>query len=109
MNKVILCGRITSDITRFGNGDNEGAAFTLVTSEPKIRDGKTVRNAQGYTETYDEFHDVVAYGGKARAIAEHKSKGEKLLVTGSIRKSTNEKEGVKYYNFRIILSDMEFI
>jgi single-strand DNA-binding protein len=109
MNKVILSGRITSDITRFGNGENEGAAFTLVTSEPKIRDGKTVKTDQGYTDTYDEFHDVVVYGGKARAIGNHKAKGDKLLVTGSIRKSTNEKDGVKYYNFRIIASEVEFI
>ena len=51
----------------------------------------------------------MVYGGKARATAEHKAKGDKLLVTGAIRKSTNEKDGVKYYNFRIIASEMEFI
>jgi single-strand DNA-binding protein len=109
MNKVILSGRITSDITRFGNGDNEGVAFTLVTSEPKREDGKTLRNEKGYVETYDEFHDIVAYGGKARAIAEHKAKGDKLLVTGSIRKSTNEQDGKKFYNFKIIAREVEFI
>ena len=110
MNRVDLLGRIVSDITTFGNGDNTGINFTLVTSEPKLRDGKKILNEKGYPETYDEFHNIVVYGGSARAIVEHKAKGDKLFLEGSIRKSVKEADdGTKKYYYNIVARDVTFI
>jgi single-strand DNA-binding protein len=107
MNKVFLSGRITSDITRFGN--DAGSSFTLVTSRPVIKDGQVQKDDQGYTETYDEFHQIKAFGGLGKSIANHKKKGDELIVTGEIRYSRNERDGRTYYNTNIVADEIEFI
>ena len=63
MNKVFLSGRITADVSRFGTDSKGGVMFTLVTSKPVIKDGKVQKDENGYTETYDQFHTVKAFGG----------------------------------------------
>jgi single-strand DNA-binding protein len=83
--------------------------FTLVTSKPVIKDGKVQKDENGYTETYDQFHTVKAFGGLGKAIANNKHKGDKLLVTGEIRYSRNERDGKTYYNTEIVADEIEFI
>src|SRR3546814_3848872 len=79
MNKVFLAGRITSDVTRFGNDTKSGVSFTLVTSKPVIKDGQVQKDGKGYTETWDEFHTVKAFGGLGKSVGGHKTKGDELI------------------------------
>ncbi|KKW90311.1 single-stranded DNA-binding protein [Sphingobium chungbukense] len=109
MNKVILSGRITSDITTFGTESKGGTSFTLVTSKPVIRDGEVQKDENGYTETYDAFHTIKAFNGLGKSVARHKKKGDKLLVVGEIRYSRNEHNGRTYYNTDIIAEEIEFL
>ncbi|WP_226019542.1 single-stranded DNA-binding protein [Novosphingobium sp. FKTRR1] len=109
MNKVFLSGRITADVSRFGTDSKGGVMFTLVTSKPVIKDGKVQKDENGYTETYDQFHTIKAFGGLGKAIANNKHKGDKLLVTGEIRYSRNERDGKTYYNTEIVADEIEFI
>ncbi len=109
MNKVILSGRITSDITTFGTESKGGASFTLVTSKPVIRDGEVQKDENGYTETYDAFHTIKAFNGLGKSVARHKKKGDRLLVVGEIRYSRNEHNGRTYYNTDIIAEEIEFL
>jgi len=109
MNTVFLSGRITSDITRFGTDSKGGVSFTLVTSRPVIKDGEVLKDENGYTETYDQFHTIKAFNGLGRSIANHKKKGDKLIVTGEIRYTRNEKDGRTYYNTEIVADEIEFI
>ena len=109
MNKVFLSGRITSEISRFGTETKGGAKFTLVTSQPVIKDGQVVKGEDGYTETWDQFHNITAFGGLGRSVANHKQKGDKLIVTGAIRYSKNEKDGRTYYNTEIVADEISFI
>ena len=109
MNHVFLSGRITSDITRFGTDSKGGVSFTLVTSRPVIKDGEVQKGADGYPETYDQFHTVKAFNGLGKSIANHKKKGDKLIVTGEIRYTRNEKDGRTYYNTEIVADEIEFI
>ena len=109
MNKVFLSGRITSDISRFGTEDKGGASFTLVTSKPVIKDGKVQKDENNYTETYDEFHQVKAFGGLGKSVANHKKKGDRLIVTGEIRYSRNERDGRTFYNTDIVAEEIEFL
>lgn len=108
-NKVQLSGRITSDIERHGSDEKTFITFTLVTSETKYEDGKPVKKANGYNDTYDEFHKIKVFGGLAKVIYNHKVKGDKLIVWGSIRYSTNEHNGKTYYNCDIVANEVEFI
>jgi single-strand DNA-binding protein len=109
MNHVFLSGRITSDISRFGTDSKGGVSFTLVTSRPVIKDGEVQKGADGYTETYDQFHTVKAFNGLGKSIANHKKKGDKLIVNGEIRYTRNEKDGRTYYNTEIVADQIEFI
>ncbi|KUR74204.1 single-stranded DNA-binding protein [Novosphingobium sp. Fuku2-ISO-50] len=109
MNKVFLSGRITSDINRFGTDSKGGVSFTLVTSRPVIKDGQVVKGDDGYAETYDQFHTIKAFNGLGKSIANHKKKGDKLIVTGEIRYTKNEKDGRTYYNTEIVADEIEFI
>lgn len=109
MNKVFLSGRIASDINRFGTDSNGGINLTLVTSKPVIKDGQVQKGANGFTETYDEFHTIKAFGGLGRSVANHKKKGDRLMVIGEVRYSRNEREGRTYYNTDIVAEDIEFL
>ncbi len=109
MNSVFLSGRITSDITRFGTDSKGGASFTLVTSRPVIKDGQVVKGEDGYPETYDQFHTIKAFNGLGKTVANHKKKGDKLIVHGEIRYSRNEKDGHTYYNTEIVADEIEFL
>ena len=109
MNKVFLSGRITADVSRFGTDSKGGVMFTLVTSKPIIRDGQVQKDENGYTETYDQFHTIKAFGGLGKAIANNKKKGDKLLVTGEIRYTRNEHNGRTYYNTEIVADEIEFL
>lgn len=109
MNKIFLSGRVTTEITRFGPDAKGGVVFTLVTSKPVIKDGHVVKDENGYTETYDQFHTIKAFGGLGKAIANNKQKGDKLLVTGEIRYTRNEKDGRTFYNTEIVADEIEFI
>ncbi|AGH51911.1 MULTISPECIES: single-stranded DNA-binding protein [Sphingomonadales] len=109
MNKVFLSGRITSDISRFGTDSKGGVSFSLVTSKPVIKDGQVQKDDNGYTETYDEFHTVKAFNGLGKSVANHKKKGDKLMVVGEIRYSRNERDGRTYYNTDIVAEEIEFL
>ena len=109
MNKVFLAGRITSDVTRFGNDTKSGVSFTLVTSKPVIKDGQVQKDGNGYTETWDEFHTVKPRGGLGRSDCGNKKKGAELTVVGEIRYSRNERDGRTYYNTDIIADEIKFI
>jgi single-stranded DNA-binding protein len=63
----------------------------------------------GYAETYDQFHTIKAFNGLGKSIANHKKKGDKLIVTGEIRYTRNEKDGRTYYNTEIVADEIEFI
>lgn len=64
--------------------------FTPVTSKPVIKDGQVQKDGNGYTETWDEFHTVKAFGGLGKSVGGHKKKGDELIVVGEIRYSRNE-------------------
>ena len=109
MNVAFLSGRITSDITRFCADTKGGVSFTLVTSRPVIKDGQVQKGENGYTETYDQFHTVKAFGNLGNSVANHKKKGDKLIVNGEIRYSRTEKDGRTFYNTDIVADEIEFV
>ena len=97
------------DVTRFGNDTKSGVSFTLVTSKPVIKDGQVQKDGNGYTETWDEFHTVKAFGGLGKSVGGHKKKGDELIVVGEIRYSRNERDGRTYYNTDIVAEEIEFL
>src|SRR3546814_18656584 len=85
MNKVFLAGRITSDVTRFGNDTKSGVSFTLVTSKTVIKAGQVQTDGKGHTETWDAFHTVKAFGGLGQSVDGPTTQSDKLNACGEIR------------------------
>ncbi|EAT07475.1 single-strand binding protein [Sphingomonas sp. SKA58] len=108
-NTVHLTGRIGSDIGTFGNGNNGGCYFRFVTSKTKLVDNKPVKDANGYNETYDQWHNIKVFGGLAKAVANHKKKGERLYIRGELRYSTYEKGGDTHEKAEIVADEVEFL
>ncbi|MBB3356229.1 MULTISPECIES: single-stranded DNA-binding protein [unclassified Novosphingobium] len=86
-----------------------GASFTLVTSRAVIKDGQMVNGEDGCPETYDQFHTVKAFGTLGNTVANHRKKGDKLIVQGEIRYRRSEQDGRTYYNTEIVADEIAFL
>ena len=95
MNNVILMGRLTRDIEL--NYSKNGKAF--------IRFAIAVNRIGEGTD----FINCVAWEKTAETIAEYFKKGQRILVQGSIRTGSYEKNGQTIYTTDILVSRFEFI
>ena len=100
VNKVILIGNVGKDpeIRTMNNG-NEGALFSLATSE-YWKDKNT-----GEKKDKTEWHRIVAYSqGLVNVIKNYVKKGTKLYVSGSIQtRSWVDTQGIDRHITEIIL------
>ena len=111
-NLVILIGRIGETPATRQIGDAKSiTSFSLVTTSPKIADGKRVINAEtGYRETHDEWHRVTAFNGLGKTVAEHKKKGELVEVQGRLHYSKwADNAGSERYSVEIVADEILFL
>ena len=95
MNSVILMGRLTRDPEL--NRSSGGKAFTRFSiAINRIGEGT-------------DFINCVAWEKTAETIAEYFKKGQRILVQGSIRTGSYEKNGQTVYTTDILISRFEFI
>ena len=111
MNVVNLVGRIAKDPTTRSFGNTTVTEVIPVTERPRIRDGKTEKDPQtGYTLMDSEFHKIVIFNGMGKGVRDHKEKGDKLAVTGSIHYSQwTDSDNIKRYGCEIRADNVEFI
>lgn len=100
MNKVVLVGRLVSDldIHDFEEGKCVGR-FTLA-----IPDGK---DAKG--EAVTQFISCVAWNKVADTIDQYAHKGDRLGVTGKMVQNIYKKDGVTHYNTDVLVDGFEFL
>ncbi len=95
MNSVILMGRLTRDPEL--NRSSGGKAFTRFSiAINRIGEGT-------------DFINCVAWEKTAETIAEYFKKGQRILVQGSIRTGSYEKNGQTIYTTDILVSRFEFV
>ena len=95
MNNVILMGRLTRDVEL--NYSKNGKSFTrFAIAVNRIGEGA-------------DFINCVAWEKTAETIAEYFKKGQKILVQGSIRTGSYERNGQTIYTTDILVSRFEFI
>ena len=95
MNSVILMGRLTRDVEL--NYSKNGKAFTrFAIAVNRIGEGA-------------DFINCVAWEKTAETIAEYFKKGQRILVQGSIRTGSYEKNGQTIYTTDILVSRFEFV
>jgi single-strand DNA-binding protein len=91
--QTVLCGRLGNDPeARTTSGDKRVVTVRLCTTS--FSKGKK----------FDEWHTVVAWGdGLVGLFEKHLQKGDMILVTGSNRTRTWEKDGQKHYTTEVVM------
>lgn len=97
MNKIILIGRISSDIdVRQTQSGTSTATFSVAVD----RAGK---------EKTTDFIRCVAWGKTSEFLAQYFSKGKQIALEGNIKTGSYEKDGVKHYTTDVWVDKVEFV
>ena len=98
MNKVFLSGRLTKDpeLTYTAGNGTAVCKFNLAVKRQFKKD-----------ET--DFLNCIAFGKTGETIAQYVTKGRQILLTGSIRTGSYEKDGIKRYTTDVIVDLVEFL
>jgi single-strand DNA-binding protein len=101
LNRVILLGNLGADPElRMTGGGTAILKLRLATSESYLD-----RNKQRQERT--EWHRVVVWGRRAEGLGKVLTKGDRILVEGSLRTSSyDDKEGHKRYTTEVIASNI---
>ncbi|AMD94547.1 single-stranded DNA-binding protein [Leptotrichia sp. oral taxon 847] len=95
MNNAILMGRMTKDPElNYTSGGKAFIRFNIAVN--RIGEGA-------------DFINCVAWEKTAETIAEYFKKGQRILVQGSIRTGSYEKNGQTIYTTDILVSRFEFV
>jgi single-strand DNA-binding protein len=111
-NTVLLVGNLGADAElRSTNGGTDVASFSLGTSRPKRdSEGRTYKDASGFTAKDTEWHRITCFNGLGRVIAQHATKGMLVSVRGRIHNSKwTDREGIERYGYEIIAEDVQFL
>jgi single-strand DNA-binding protein len=111
-NIVLLVGNLGADPeSRTTNGGTDVTTFSLGTSRPRRdSEGKTYKDASGFTAKDTEWHRVTCFNGLGRVIAQHAVKGMLVSVRGRIHNSKwTDREGIERYGSEIIADDVQFL
>ena len=98
MNKVIIMGRL-------GGDPETGENYTRLS----VATSKKWTDKNGQKQEDTQWHRVVFFGKTAEVIATHFSKGDGILMEGSLKYGSYEKEGVTHYTTDIIGRSFEFL
>lgn len=101
MNRVTLFGRLGKDPELKQAGAMPVLKFSLATSERKKQGEQWI--------DHTEWHSVVLFGKRAEAMARLLTKGSQLVVEGSLRTSSWEKDGQKRYKTEVAASDVHLV
>ena len=111
-NIVILVGNLGADPqSRTTNSGVDVTSFSLGTSRPKRdSEGRTYKDASGFTAKDTEWHRVTCFNGLGRVIAQHATKGMLVSVRGRIHNSKwTDSEGIERYGYEVIADDVQFL
>lgn len=111
-NIVLLVGNLGSDPqSRVLSSGVQVATFSLGTSRLKRDgDGKTYKDASGFTAKDTEWHRVTCFNSLARIVGQHAAKGMLASVSGRIHNSKwTDNDGIERYSYEIIAEDVQFL
>jgi single-strand DNA-binding protein len=111
-NIALLVGNLGADPqSRTTNGGTDVTTFSLGTSRPRRdSEGKTYKDASGFTAKETEWHRITCFNGLGRVIAQHAVKGMLVSVRGRIHNSKwTDSEGIERYGYEIIADDVQFL
>ena len=90
--------------------DTDVTTIIVATDRPKFREGKLVKNDQGYTEKESEFHRCTLFNGLGRTVAANLTKGSPVAVSGRIHYTKYKAaDGSDRYGCEIIADNVVFL
>ena len=100
MNKVILIGRLCADPEfRQTTSGIPVCRIRLAVNRPKQKD----------QEQQADFVNCTAWRSTAEFISRYFTKGQKIIVEGSLRNNDyTDNNGVKHYNMDVLIQNVEF-
>ncbi len=103
INQVILMGNLGNDpeLRSLPSG-SQLLRFRMATNESYLD-----RNKERQTRT--EWHDVVMWGNRAGTLSKILSKGSRVLIEGTLRTSSYEKEGTRRFHTEITARDLHLL
>jgi single-strand DNA-binding protein len=111
-NIVLLVGNLGADPqSRTTNSGTDVTTFSIGTSRPKRdSEGKTYKDASGFTAKDTEWHRVTCFNGLGRVVAQHAVKGMLVSVSGRLHNSKwTDSEGIERYGYEVIAEDVQFL
>lgn len=99
LNNVMMMGRLTADPEVKTAGENRYCRFSIAVQRPK-------RKGEETAET--DFFNLVAWNGNADVISRWYRKGDMLMIIGTLRNSTYEKNGEKRVSTEIVVKEIHF-
>jgi len=103
INKVILIGRLGKDPDlRYTPKGTAVCSFTLATNNDyNGEDGNLVKRV--------EWHNISAWSKLAEICSKYLKKGSKIYCEGRLQYDEYEKDGIKRFSTKIIMSDMQML
>ncbi len=111
-NTVLLVGNLGADPeSRSTRNGTSVATLSLGTSRPKRdSEGKTFKDASGYTAKETEWHRITCFNGLGKTVAQYATKGMLVSVRGRIHYSKwTDNDGIERYGCEIIADDVQFL
>jgi single-strand DNA-binding protein len=103
MNRVTLFGNLGQDPELRTTKDNVAILRMRIATTESWFDKET-KQAQERTE----WHDVVIFGARAEGLSRILKKGDSLLIDGTLRTASVEKDGVKKWYTDVIAREVLF-
>lgn len=99
LNEVTLFGNLGADPELFNGNGGSVLKLRLATSE-------TYLDKNNVKQEKTEWHSVAVFGKRADGLSKVLHKGDKVLIKGSIRTSSYDKDGEKRYRTEIAAKDV---
>ena len=101
VNRVTLCGRLAADPElKYLPSGTAVANLRLASNRTYTANGERREEAL--------FVDVEVYGKPGEALAQHKAKGDFLLVDGRLRLNTWERDGQRHSRLLVVADQVSF-
>lgn len=99
MNKIIMLGRLTRENAVSGEDNSKVVRNTLAVQ-------RSFKNKDGNYET--DFIPIVAWGKTGDFLEKHFKKGDAIVIDGSMRSGSYEKDGKTIYTLDCHVNNIEF-
>jgi single-strand DNA-binding protein len=103
LNKVMLIGRLGKDPElKYTEKGTAYCNFSLATDE-------SYKDESGNKVERTEWHNIVTWRKLAEICQQYLKKGSKIYCEGKLQTDSYEKEGIKRYSTKIVMTDMSML